>query len=189
MSRTGVAEDKEPTRHKKKFLTSSQPDAYTRLNQDRSTYLTTYELAGELKSWMLEYGHGGTLPYPVRILKWCKLWFGELPEERLHGRSRGYRIPLEYRYVARAWTLTENVQVRDVAQRVLLADPKPWVITVDNIGSTHYTHEDVLDRIGSLLLVVESKHGVVSVLNVGPMEELDSELDSGRSEDWEAEHR
>jgi hypothetical protein len=153
------------------LIYSTQPDAYVSRNQSKATYYTTYSLAKDLAEWQESSKYEGNRPYPEQILKWCKTWFGSIPKERIGGRARGYRIPLEYRYVARAWRLIENTEVREVAKKVLLVDPKPWLLVVGKHGSTHYNMEAVLERLRQLGPTIRSQHTVTYIVNVGPIRE------------------
>lgn len=118
------------------------------------TYLTTHELAKEFKQ------------YPETVFRWCRKWFGHLPQGRQGGKN-GYRIPLEYRLVVRAWLQTEDVRVREVARRAILDSPKDFVIVVDKVGSTHYSVFEAVERVQALLTHSTFRNHVISLLYVG----------------------
>lgn len=121
---------------------------------DDVLYLTTHQLAKELRM------------YPETLFRWCRKWFGDLPPGR-DGARMGYRIPLEYRLVARAWLQTEDMRVREVARRAIVESPKNFVVVVANIGSTHYTDREVVGRIESLTTVPTFRGHAISVIYVG----------------------
>ena len=118
-------------------------------------YLSTWDLAHELRV------------HPETVHRWCKRdWFGPLPAGR-GGSKNGYRIPVEYRRIARVWMQTEDVRVRRVAQKALLEDPKSWVVVVDTVGSTHYSEGEAVGRVDSLLSVDSFRGKPLTVLYVG----------------------
>jgi AraC-like DNA-binding protein len=117
-------------------------------------YLTTYELAAELSM------------YPETLFRWCKKWFGVLPRGRA-GAGMGYRIPLEYRMVARLWLRSEDNRLREVGRRAIITDPKDWVVVVDNIGTTHYTDREAVGRMDTLTKHPTFRGQVISTMYVG----------------------
>lgn len=144
-------------------------DGYTSPDQPRDTYLTTYDMVEELGEWVKDnLPNHKSLPYNESIRRWCRKWFGSLPHDRIGGRGAGYRIPVPYRYVARAWWQSQDEAVREVAKRVLLADPKPWIVVVGKFGSTHYSVAEVLERVNQVL---SGQSKQVEIIYVGPMEE------------------
>jgi hypothetical protein len=132
-------------------------DAYLAAVQDRSTYLTTNELAKMINCW------------PEQVYRWCVKWFGTLPGGR-KGRSMGYRIPPVYLYVARAFQQVEDPGERKLLQEVITADPKNFVLLVGKTGSTHYSAKEVVERLDSILPLVRQQKLPVRVLYVGPMD-------------------
>lgn len=118
-------------------------------------YLTTGELAAELRM------------YPETLFRWCRKWFGVLPSGRA-GARMGYRIPVEYRLVARAWLQTEDPRLREVVRRALVETPRNWVVVVDNVGSTHYSDAEVVGRVESLLRTTAFRHQALWIMYVGP---------------------
>lgn len=124
------------------------------VTQPRDTYLTTTELANELGLWQ------------EQVKRWCRSWFGKLDEGR-RGPRMGYRIPLAYRYVARAWMQVEEPEVRRSLERVLAAEPKDWVVLVGKVGSTHYTLGEALTRLGQVVPVAQQQTVPVYCLYVG----------------------
>lgn len=145
-------------------------DAWTGPNQDPKTYLTTAQLADNLTRWASNRDRGRKLAHPETIYRWCRKWFGQLPEGR-KGLHMGYRIPHVYKYVARLWWCVEDAQVREVGTRAILEDsgttPKSWVVVVADYGSTHYTGAQVADRVHSLLAVSEQRQTPIHVFYVG----------------------
>jgi len=121
---------------------------------DGVPYLTTHQLAKELGM------------YPETVFRWCVKWFGALPAGR-GGAKMGYRIPLEYRTVARAWLQTEEPRLREVIRRAIVADPKNWVVVVANLGSTHYSGREAIGRMQSLVDSPTFKGSIVSMIYVG----------------------
>lgn len=122
--------------------------------QDGVPYLTTHELGKELGM------------YPETLFRWCVKWFGKLPAGRA-GAKMGYRIPLEYRRVARVWLQTEDPRLREAARRALVADPRPFVVVVANLGSTHYSVPEVVGRVESLQRSDAFRHEIISVIFTG----------------------
>lgn len=121
-------------------------------------YLTTHDLAKM-------YGM-----HPETVFRWCRRWFGNLPKGRA-GAKMGYRIPLEYELVARAWLMTEDPQLREVVRRAIVTDPKDWVVVVANIGSTHYSDREVVGRVESLTSSPTYRHHALSIFHVGRITE------------------
>lgn len=117
-------------------------------------YLTTHQLAAELDL------------YPETVFRWCRKWFPQLPRGRA-GAGMGYRIPLEYRMVARAWLQTEDPALREVIRRAIVAEPKNWVVVVDNVGSTHYTDREVVGRMETLVKHPTFRGHIISTMYVG----------------------
>jgi hypothetical protein len=117
-------------------------------------YLTTHQLARELDL------------YPETVFRWCRKWFGPLPQGR-SGAGLGYRIPLEYRMVARAWIVTEDVRLREIMRRSIVADPKDWVVVVANVGSTHYTDRETVGRMETLIRHPTFRGHAISAMYVG----------------------
>lgn len=132
-------------------------DAFTSTAQDRSTYLTTAQLARELHLW------------PEQVYRWCVSWFGGLPENR-KGKGMGYRIPLHYRYVARAWLQTQDPELREQVRAAIDDDPKNFVLVVGNHTSTHYSVAEVQERMTQVLPLTERDNVVLHVIHVGPIE-------------------
>lgn len=124
------------------------------VSNDDVPYLTTHELAKELSM------------YPETLFRWCVKWFGTLPKGRT-GAKMGYRIPLEYRLVARGWLQTENPLIREVARRALVASPKNFVVVVANTGSTHYSVPEAVNRMESLLSASAYRGNLISMMFVG----------------------
>jgi hypothetical protein len=155
---------------------AQQRDAFTATIQPRDTYITTQQMADELNKL-----YGTEVAYQ-QVYKWCQQWFGRLPKWRSNPKM-GYRIPLNYRYVGRAWFQTSNPQIRKGAEKVLAEDPREWVVVaVSEIGgevattaTTHYTRLEATARADVVLETYErsgsSKRNklVVHVLNVGPV--------------------
>lgn len=144
-------------------------DAWTGVHQDPTTYLTTQQLAADLGAWATNLDDGHKILYTESIYRWCKKWFGQLPEGR-SGPGMGYRIPLNYRYVARVWYLTEHPETRATATAAILADgenPKSWVVVVANLGSTHYTVAEVAGRVHALLPMARQRNRMVHAFYVG----------------------
>lgn len=131
------------------------PDAYQGAGQDPSTFLTTYQLADELGV------------YPEQIQRWCKSWFGKLPPGRAH-KGEGYRIPLEYRYVARCWRQLQERDAREAARNALVADPREWLVVVARKASTHYTAAEAMRRVETLARIAEQFQRPIHVAYVGP---------------------
>lgn len=121
---------------------------------DGEPYLTTHQLAKELGM------------YPETLFRWCVKWFGPLPAGR-RGAKMGYRIPLEYRLVARAWLQTENPYLREICRRALVDSPKNFVVVVANLGSTHYSASEVVGRVDSLLKSSAYGTHLISIIGVG----------------------
>lgn len=121
---------------------------------DGTPYLTTNQLAKELGM------------FPETVWRYCVQWFGKLPKGRT-GAKMGYRIPLEYRAVAKVWLQTRDPLVREAARRALVVDPKNFVVVVANIGSTHYSVPEVVGRMESLLGSSAYRQSQISVLYVG----------------------
>lgn len=122
---------------------------------DGVPYLTTHQLAKELDM------------YPETLFRYCRhKWFGPLPAGR-SGAKMGYRIPLEYRRVARVHQQTEDLRLREVARRALVVDPKKFVVVVANIGSTHYSVPEVVGRMESLLASDAYRQDLISVIDTG----------------------
>lgn len=117
-------------------------------------YLTTNELAIELSM------------HPETVFRWCRKWFGDLPKGRT-GAKQGYRIPLEYRMVARAWLQTEDVALREVIRRAIVAEPRNWVVVVANVGTTHYSVSEALGRVESITRHSPYGNQIVSLMYVG----------------------
>lgn len=103
------------------------------------------------------------------VWRWCRRWFGQLPKGRT-GRDMGYRIPPIYMKVARVWSRTQDETTREVARKALVDDGegKNFVVVVGNVGSTHYTGEQVVERLSSILTTVSpSSIGSLHVFYVG----------------------
>lgn len=133
-------------------------DAYVTADQPRDTFLTTTELAKRLEMW------------PEQVYRWCVKWFGTLPEGR-RGQGMGYRIPLDYEKVARAWQQVEGPpQTREWLKQTILADPKNWVVLVGNVGSMHYTVGEVVERATQVLSPAQDRKVPISILYVGDKE-------------------
>jgi len=79
----------------------------------------------------------------------------------------GYRIPLEYRKVAKLWLATEDHRIREVGRRALVSDPRNWVVVVAYLGSTHYTDREATGRIESLIGSDAFQGKVISTMYVG----------------------
>lgn len=129
-------------------------DAWVSINQPRDSYLTTTELAKELSLWQ------------EQVKRWCKQWFGDLPPGR-RGPGLGYRIPLNYRYVARAWVQVPDHKIREQLAKVLSKDPKDWVVVVGNMASTHYTDSEVVSRVNQLLVTARQRNLAITLVYVG----------------------
>jgi len=117
-------------------------------------YLTTYQLAAELGM------------YPETLFRWCRKWFGELPRGRA-GAGMGYRIPEEYRMVARLWLSVEDPRVREVGRRAIITDPKEFLVVVANVGTTHYTDREVVGRVDTLTKHSTFRGQIISIMHVG----------------------
>lgn len=130
---------------------------YPSRHAPRHTYLTTDELAKELRL------------APQQIHRWCRAWFGPLPDGRA-AKGQGYRIPKEYRYVARFWKAVQDPHDRNQAWKALVDEPRPWVVVAGPHVSTHNTAGEVATRIDNLLHSSASRERVVT-LYVGPMNE------------------
>lgn len=119
-------------------------------------YLTTTEIARALGI------------YQETVWRWCVKWFGPLPKDgpNRSGVGGGYRIPPPYLLVARAWQLVEQPEVRELLKDALVADPKDWVIAVDNLSSTHYTASEVVERL-RVLLSTDRPPNHLTILHVG----------------------
>lgn len=144
-------------------------DGWTGMRQDPSTYLTTTQLAKDLENWATLNRKKPVFVYPESMYRWCKQWFGKLPEGRT-GPSMGYRIPVAYKYVARVWHQTEDPQIRQAATAAILAEQgnvKPWVVTVANLGSTHYTVHEVANRVHALTAMARRNNHMIHALYVG----------------------
>lgn len=126
--------------------------------KDDVPHLTTHELAKSLGM------------YPETLFRWCRKWFGNLPKGRA-GAGMGYRIPLEYELVARAWLMTEDPRLREVVRRAIVADPKDYVVVVANIGSTHYSDREVVGRVESLTSSPTYRHHALHIFHVGRLTE------------------
>lgn len=124
----------------------------------RPTYLSTHELAKEIRM------------YPETVFRWCRKWFGVLPAER-KGSQNGYRIPLEYRRVARVWRMIEHPIVREVARRALVTQPRKFVVVVATIGSTHYSAAEAVNRVESLLGSSAYHHQPIWIFNTEDLDE------------------
>jgi hypothetical protein len=110
-------------------------------------------------------------PGDAAVYRWCQRdWFGPLPKGRT-GRGGGYRIPPQYRYVARLWHVTEDARIRKAGLAALLEDPRSWLVVVANQGSTHYTDTEAAKRVTQILPVAEHTRLPVTIINVGPMAE------------------
>lgn len=118
-------------------------------------YLTTGQLAKELDN-----------QYPETVFRWCRKWFGNLPPGR-RGAGLGYRIPLEYKRVGRAWLMTEDTHLREVVRRAIVDSPKDWVVVVANVGSTHYSVAEAVGRAESIAHSSTYRNHVISILYVG----------------------
>ena len=118
-------------------------------------HLTTWGLAKELDM------------YHETVYRWAKKWFGPLPEGRPATSNAGYRIPVEYRLVARLWLQTEDHRIREVGRRAIVTDPKNWLVVVDNIGSTHYSGGEAGERVLQLLREPTFKGRIISTVFVG----------------------
>ena len=129
-------------------------DAWVSVNQPRDSYLTTTQLAKELSLWQ------------EQVKRWCKQWFGDLPPGR-RGPGLGYRIPLNYRYVARAWMQCPDPKIRKELATVLSRDPKDWVVVVGKQASTHYTDSQVVARVTQLLPVATQRSTPLTIVYVG----------------------
>lgn len=132
-----------------------RPDAYTGILQDESTYLTTFQLAKELNM------------HPEQVHRYCLRWFGKLPPTR-RGKGQGYRIPLNYRYVARGWLQTQDPEIREAMRAALSKDPKNFVVVVAGRASTHYTVHEAMERVGQVLESASRGPNITSVIYVGP---------------------
>lgn len=124
---------------------SRHRDAFTGLNQDPSTYITTEQLAREV----------GVTYYTVR--RWCQWWFGELPPGRI-GKGLGYRIPFKHRHVAHGWVQSKDHDIRKIMERVLLANPNPWLVVAGKRGETFDTYQQVLHQVEHVLKSKETVH-------------------------------
>lgn len=153
------------------YQTQIRPDAWRGFSQPRDSYLTTYDLRDDLQEWATTYmPRSKQFPGDAAIYRWCaRDWFGPLPPTRKAGRSNGYRIPLEYRYVARLWHVVEDPRVRAAGLDAILESPKSWLVVVANVGSTHYTQADTMDRIGKVLHRAEDSKLPITVTHIGPM--------------------
>lgn len=148
--------------------TEVHTDAWTGSKQAPSTFLTTQQLAEDLERWASLH-NDRPIVYPESIYRWCIKWFGKLPRGRT-GPGMGYRIPLPYKYVARVWYQTEDPTIRAAATAAILADQdkqKSWVVTVANLGSTHYTVHEVASRVQSLTAMARQNNRMIHVLYVG----------------------
>lgn len=152
------------------YQTPFRPDAWLGFTQPNDSYLTTYDLKEDLFAWSTRYmSSTKRAPGDAAIYRWCRRdWFGPLPKART-GRNSGYRIPPDYRYVARLWHVTEDPRVRAVGMKAILDDPKPWLVVVANVGSTHYTAAEAVRRVESLLYRAEESHLPLTVTYLGPM--------------------
>lgn len=120
-------------------------------------YLTTHQLAKEFDM------------FPETVFRWCRKWFGDLPKGRA-GAGLGYRIPLEYRMVARAWLQTEDPRLREVVRRAIVADPKDWVVEVANLGTTCYSDVQTVATMERIIRTPQFKGQIVSTMYVGETE-------------------
>ena len=135
-------------------LMTPVPDMFKSMVQDRKEYLTTVDLAKELKQ------------DPKKIHRWCQRWYGALPSLR-RGKGMGYRIHPDMRRVARGWLQTEDDVVRDAMRTALVKEPRDWVVVVGKLASTHYTAAEALERVEKVLARSRNKPRQVSVLYVG----------------------
>lgn len=158
------------------LLTSIRPDAFRSAVQPKDSYLTTTELAEDLAMWAGQQGsrlpRTKKNPYDTQVYRWCRRdWFGALPSGR-NGRGLGYRIPLRYRYVARLWQLTEDLDTRRLGLKALVDDDfpvRPWLVMVGKFVSTHYTEAEALARVEGLITEARTQQSVLKVLFVGPI--------------------
>jgi hypothetical protein len=159
------------------LCTSIRPDAFRAAVQPKDSYLTTTELAEDLARWAGGV-QGSRLPrtkknpYDTQVYRWCRRdWFGALPPGR-NGRGLGYRIPLRFRYVARLWQLTEDLDTRRLGLKALTdedVDVRPWLVMVGRFVSTHYTEAEALAKVEMILTEVKNQQSVLKVLHVGPI--------------------
>lgn len=130
------------------------PDAWTGLDQDRSTYYTTTQFAEIM---------GVQVP---QVVRWCQRWYGSLPPTR-GTKGQGYRIHPYMVKVARAWKQTEDPIVREAARAALVEAPRNYVVVVANRGSTHYSVIEAMRRVEILLTSATEHSKPVTVLYVG----------------------
>lgn len=131
---------------------------YPSIEDEDWEFTTTWEIGDEVRS------------YPETVNKWCKLWFGKLPPGRAGGKRRGYRIPIEYRFVAKAWKQIEEPRQRELVRWALVDDLKDYVVLCGNTASCHYTAGEVEDRLQQLLGNAMMSRQLIVVVYVGPIE-------------------
>lgn len=132
--------------------------AFPSINTPREDYLTTWQLAQELGQ------------YTETVFRWCKKWFGDLPSGRGGGGGRegqGYRIPLEYRRVARGYLQTQDPKTRALLRKALVREPRDWVVIADNVATTHLTRAETIVRLQSILEHGSLPSQPIHVLYVG----------------------
>jgi hypothetical protein len=107
---------------------------------------------------------------PASLSRWVRQWFdlGDAPITR--GRKgTGFIIPGPYALVGRGWRMTKDSEARQAMLSVLPDDPKPWIITVGNVGVTCYTATEASQQV-TKILTTDTDQGIpeaVKVFNVG----------------------
>lgn len=136
------------------------PSPYT----DRKVFLTTNDIAQEMQI------------APEQAWRWARRWFGALPVGRQGGREIGYRIPLEYRYVARAWVQCMDPNIREKIRWGLVNQLRDYIIVCGDLISTHYTSAEVTERLAALSGATTLSKFMTTIVHVGPIRPEDVEL-------------
>ncbi len=149
--------NRDPFTGSENYKEDTRGRAYPAISIPDEAYLTTYEVGLILRM------------YPESVFRWCRNWFGKLPPGRIGGKRMGYRIPLEYLYVARAWKQVEHPKLREQIRWALVDDLKDYVVLCGAVVSTHYTTGDVVERLQQLYNNPMLSQQVTTVVYVGPI--------------------
>lgn len=152
-------QNKDPFAGTENYRIDTRGLRHHRIEEEDWEYTTTWEIAEAIRTVHAE-----------TVYRWCQHWFGKLPPGRQGGIRRGYRIPPEYLYVARAWAQTQEVGIRELVRWQLVDDLKDYVVVCGKVVSSHYTAGEVANRLQQLMGNSMMSQQLTTVIYVGPIE-------------------